>query len=199
MGKTNARQYVARRGRGHVHEVPGPSRSAMRACLARLPHCDSEGMNRMEESDSSQAQRIARAAMAFEQQTTGRLPGSVTVVLGEDTVVITLRAALSPAEMALAKSTENAARLRELHRHLFTLAAEPLRREIRHITGVEVREATVEVETSTGTVVQVFLLERAVPAGAWSGSDLGAFSPEKEFDRWADDGGGMSRIRPEES
>jgi uncharacterized protein YbcI len=135
----------------------------------------------MDKSDSSKAQQIAQAARAFEQNTTGRLPGSVTVVLSEDTLVITLRGTLSPAETALAKSREGAARLRELHRQLFTTASEPLRQEIRRITGVEVREATAEVETSTGTVVQVFSLAHAVPGDTWSGSDPGPAAAEKQF------------------
>jgi uncharacterized protein YbcI len=127
----------------------------------------------MDKSDSNKARHIAQAARAFEQQTTGRPPSSVTVVLSEDTVVITLRGTLSPAEVALAKSQDGAAQLRELHRQLFTTASPPLRQDIRQITGVEVREATAELETSTGTVVQVFTLAQAVAADTWSGSDPG--------------------------
>jgi uncharacterized protein YbcI len=147
----------------------------------------------MDECDSTKAQQIAQAARAFEQQTTGRLPSSVTVVLSEDTLVITLRGALSPAETALAKSREGAAQLREFHRQLFTTASEPLRQDIRRITGVEVREATAEVETSTGTVVQVFSLAHAAPAGTWSGSDPGPAATEEGLERWDDEGGRTSR------
>jgi uncharacterized protein YbcI len=135
----------------------------------------------MDKADSTKAQRIAQAARAFEQQITGRVPKSMTVVLGEDTLVITLHGTLSPAETALAKSREGAAQLRELHRQLFTTASEPLRQEIRRITGIEVREATSEVETSTGTVVQMFSLAHAVPAGTWSGSDPGPAAAEKNL------------------
>ena len=149
--------------------------------LARRGVTATPGTNLMDKSDSSKAQQIAQAARAFEQQTTGRLPSSVTVVLSEDTLVITLRGTFSPAETALAKSEEGAAQLRELHRQLFTTASEPFRQEIRRITGVEVREATTEVETSTGTVVQVFSLVHAVPAGTWSESDPGPAETEKEF------------------
>jgi hypothetical protein len=62
--------------------------------------------------------------------------------------------------------------MRELHRQLFASASDSLCQEIKRITGVEVREATVEVEPETGTVVQVFpsgtmvqvfLLARSVP------------------------------------
>jgi uncharacterized protein YbcI len=133
----------------------------------------------MVKADSSRAQQTARAAMAFEQQATGRLPTSVTVVLSEDMVVITLRGTLAPAEIALAKSPGGAAQLRELHRQLFATASVPLRQEIKRVTGVEVLDATAELETSTGTVVQVFSLARAVPADTWSGRDPGPAAREE--------------------
>jgi uncharacterized protein YbcI len=128
------------------------------------------------------AHQIAQAAVAFEQQRTGVTPRSVAVVLGEGTLVVTLHGALSPAEQALARTPGGAARVQEFHRQLFTDAAGPFREEIRRITGVEVREATAEVEPATGTVIQVFttgtavqvyLLAGAVAAGSWSGVDPG--------------------------
>lgn len=132
----------------------------------------------MDKSTSTRARKIGQAAMAFEQQTTGRLPSSITVVVGGDTVVITLHGTFSPAEAAAATSPEGAARLRELHRQLFSIAADPLRRQIRQITGVDVREATAEVEASTGTMVQVFSLAHALPTETWSGSGSGAAGTE---------------------
>lgn len=143
------------------------------------------------------AQQIAQAARAFEQQTTDRAPKSVTVVVSKDTLVITLHGTLSPAEVALARRPDGAAQLREFHRQLFSTASEPLRQEIRRITGVEVREATAEVQATTGTVVQMFSLAHPVPTDTWSGSDPGPAAPEKKLDQWTDDGGGMSRRRPE--
>jgi len=131
------------------------------------------GTNLMDESGSNRAQQIARAARAFELRMTGRLPRSVAVVLSEDTVVITLRGTFSPAEAALAGSEEGAAWLRELHRQLFATASEALLDEITRITGAEVRDATTEVQTSSGTVVHVFSLDHAVPADSWSGTDPG--------------------------
>jgi uncharacterized protein YbcI len=127
----------------------------------------------------STAKQIAQAAIDYERQTTGRAPQSVSVVLSGDTLVITLHGALSPAEKALAMSPEGIAQVQELHRQLFASASDSLRKEIKRITGVEVREAVAEVETATGTVVkvftsgtvvQVFLLARGVPADTWSGS-----------------------------
>jgi uncharacterized protein YbcI len=136
----------------------------------------------MEESKTTMAEQIARAASAFERQRTGHVPKSVTVVLREDTLVITLRGALSPAEKAVAQSPAGAAQMQEFHRRLFDNSCQSLRQEIKRITGVEVREATAEVETATGavmqlfatgTVVQVFLLARSVPGETWSGSGPG--------------------------
>ena len=133
----------------------------------------------MERFDSSVAQQIAQAAIAFQQQRTGHEPKSVAVILSGDTLLITLHGALSSAEKALAQSPEGAAQVQEFHKQLFTNSNELLRQEIKRITGVEVREATAEVETTTGTVVQVFttgtmvqvfLLAQDVPADSWSGS-----------------------------
>jgi uncharacterized protein YbcI len=126
----------------------------------------------------SVAEQIAQAASAFEQLRTGHAPKSVTVVLYEDTLVITLRGALSPAEQALARSPVGATQVQEFHRELFSNSAEALRQEIKRITGVAVREATAEVEIAsgavvqvfaTGTMVQVFLLAQRVPPETWSG------------------------------
>jgi len=133
----------------------------------------------MLKTDSTMAQQIALVASAFEQERTGHVPKAVTVVLSADTLVVTLHGALSPAEKALAKTPAGAAQVQEFHRQLFTDSSDTLRQEIRRITGVEVREATAEVETTTGTVVQVFttgtmvqvfLLAHSVPADNWSGN-----------------------------
>ena len=104
----------------------------------------------------STAQQIAQAAKAFEQERTGHVPTSTTVVLSDDAPVTTLRGALSQAEKALTKDPGGAAQVQEFHRQLFATAADTRRREIEPITGSKVREATVEIEPSTGTVVKVF-------------------------------------------
>ena len=134
----------------------------------------------MNKSKSTMARQIAQAAIAFEQRRTGnQVPKSVTVVLSEGTLVITLHEALSPAERGLARSPAGAAQMQEFHRQLFANSSDSLRQEIRRITGMEVREATAEVEPAsgavvqaftTGTVVQVFLLAGCTSTEAWSGS-----------------------------
>jgi uncharacterized protein YbcI len=136
----------------------------------------------MDKSNSIMAQQIAQAASAFEQQRTGNTPTSVTVVLCDTTLVITLHGALSEAEKALAKSPEGAAQVQDFHRQLFANASESLRQEIKRITGVEVREATAEVEPASGTVVgvfttgttvQVYLLAQNISAETWKGNGRG--------------------------
>jgi uncharacterized protein YbcI len=101
------------------------------------------------------------------------------VVLSDTTLVITLHEALTPAEKAMAKNPAGAAQMQEFHQRLFANSSESFRQEIKKITGVEVREAAVEVAPATGTVVkvfttgtvvQVFLLARSLPAETWSGN-----------------------------
>ena len=110
----------------------------------------------MNETDSNVAQQLARLARRFQEQRTGHLPKAVTVVLGEDTVVVNLHDALTPAEKALAKSPAGAARVQEYHRQLFANSTAEMREEIKRITGRQVREAAAEIETATGTVVHAF-------------------------------------------
>ena len=133
----------------------------------------------MLQSTPTMAQQIAEVATALQLQRTGHAPKSVTVVLSGDTLVVTLHGALSPAEQAMAQSPEGAAKVQDFHRQLFQTASETIRLEITRITGVDVREASVEMEPTTGTVVQVFttgamvqvfLLARNVPTQTWSGN-----------------------------
>lgn len=136
----------------------------------------------MNESPLTMAQQVSLAARHLQHQRTGHPPKSVTVVLSEDTLVVALRGALSPAEQALAQSPEGAAQVQEFHRQLFGNSSQSLREEIKRITGVEVREAIAVVETgtgavtqvcTTGTMVQVFLLAGIVPAESWNGHGPG--------------------------
>ena len=102
------------------------------------------------------ARQIAESASAFQQQRTGHTPQSVTVVLGEETLVITLHGALSAAEKVLAHSASGAALVQEYHRQLFASSSDALRLEIKRITGLEVQEAAAEIEPATGAVVHAF-------------------------------------------
>ena len=134
----------------------------------------------MKKLDPTMAQQVAQAISVFQEQRTGYPPKAVTVVLSDDTLVVTLHEALSPVEKALASSTpEGATQVQEFHRQLFKSSVDLLREEIKRITGVAVGEAAAEVETTTGAVVhafttgamvQVFRLAGRIPAEAWHGS-----------------------------
>ena len=125
-------------------------------------------------------QQVAQMASDLQQQRTGRAPKTVNVVLSEDTLVVTLHEALSPAEQTVAKTPKGAARLQEFHRQLFRNSADSLRTEIKRITGRDVRDAAAEIDSATGsvvhvfttgTMVQVFLLTENVPADNGSGAE----------------------------
>ena len=131
----------------------------------------------MSKPQSTMARQVAQAVMAFQQKTTGHAPKAVTVVLSQDTLVVTLHGALSPAEKDMAKTAAGAATVQEFHRQLFSNSSQPLREEIKRITGVEVREAVAEVEPTTGavvcafasgTMVQVFQLAQGIHADTWN-------------------------------
>jgi uncharacterized protein YbcI len=133
-------------------------------------------------ADQSMAKQIGDAALRLETLRSGLVPKSVTVVQSDATLVITLHAALSPAEQALAKTPTGAAQIQDFHRRLFASDSLALRDEIRRITGVEVRQATAEVEPhtgtvvavfTTGTIVQVFLLAGNISDDKWNAGKAG--------------------------
>ncbi len=136
----------------------------------------------MRKSNPTMAQQVAEAASAFQHESTGHAAKSVSVVLSEGTLVVTLHGALTPAEKVLAQTLAGASQVQEYHRQLFADSCGSLRQEIEKITGVEVCEASAEIETRTGsvmqvftsgTMVQVFLLAHSVPADSWSGNGQG--------------------------
>jgi len=110
----------------------------------------------MNETKSNVVQQLALLARRFQEQRTGHAPTAVTVVLGEDTLVVNLHDALTPAEKLLAKSPAGAARVQEFHRQLFANSSAEMREEIMRLTGRRVRESAAEIETVTGTVVHAF-------------------------------------------
>lgn len=136
----------------------------------------------MTKLDPTMAQQVAETVSVYQEQRTGFAPKAVTVVLSDETLVVTLHEALSPAERALASTAEGAAQVQEFHRKLFKSSVDTLREEIRRITGVAVREAAAEVETTTGavvhaftsgTMVQVFRLAGTIPADVWNSGSSG--------------------------
>lgn len=137
-------------------------------------------MNHINQPVLTMAEQVAHVVRDFQEKRTGHAPRSVTVVLSEGSLFVTLHDALTPAEMALSRTLEGAAKVREFHRELFQSSLAPLRAEIERITGVAVREAAAEVEATTGaivqvfttgTMVQVFQLDGGLSAESWNGSE----------------------------
>lgn len=134
----------------------------------------------MNDSHLTVTEQVARTVREFQHQRTGHAPQSVSVVLSNGTLIATLHGALTPAEQTLSRTPEGAAKVREFHRELFQNSLAPLQAEIERITGVAVREAAVEVESSTGavlqvfttgTMVQVFQLASGLSTEIWNGSE----------------------------
>jgi uncharacterized protein YbcI len=126
----------------------------------------------MNPPESTVAKELAGIALSMQASRTGHTPTAVTVVASEETVVVTMHEALTPAEKILARSERGAAQVENYHRALFAVSCEDLRNEIQRLTGRKVRESAVVVEPATGaivhaftsgTVVQIFQLE---PHGA---------------------------------
>ena len=117
---------------------------------------------------SNFSKELAQIALSMQSERTGHTPKAVTVVASEETVVLTLHEALTPAEKILARTDSGAAKVEQYHRALFAVSCDELRKEIQRLTGRKVREAAVVVEPATGaivhaftsgTVVQIFQLE----------------------------------------
>jgi len=111
--------------------------------------------------------QLARVASELQQQRTGHAHGVVNAILSGDTLVVRFDDALTAAELALSRDPSGACQVQEFHRQLFLNSPEPMRQKIKQITGREVREATAEIESksgsithafTTGTMVQVYLL-----------------------------------------
>src|SRR4029079_16649830 len=128
------------------------------------------------------AQQLALLARRFQEQRTGHAPTAVTVVLGEDTLVVKLSDALTPAEKLLAKSPEGAARGQEFHRQLFANSSSEMREEIMRLTGRQVREAAAEIETATGTVIHAFTTGSMVQVFLLDGLTKGKSGPQQRAD-----------------
>ncbi len=144
----------------------------------------------MKKLDPTMAQQVAQAISIHQEQRTGYPPKAVTLVLSDDTLVVTLHEALSPAEKALSLTPDGASQIREFHRQLFNDSVDLLREEIRRITGVAVGEAAAEVETTTGavvhafttgTMVQVFRLAGRIPVDSWNGTGMEEPSRKQEM------------------
>lgn len=107
-------------------------------------------------SQSALSEELAKIALAMQSERTGHTPKAVTVVASEETVVLTLHEALTPAEKILARTESGAAKVEQYHRALFAVSCDELRKEIQRLTGRNVREAAVVLEPATGSIIHAF-------------------------------------------
>jgi uncharacterized protein YbcI len=110
----------------------------------------------MTQTGSAVAKELAEIALAMQASRTGHAPTAVTVVASDETVVVTMHEALTPAEKILARSERGASQVEDYHRALFAVSCEEMRREIQRLTGRKVRESAVVVEPATGAIVHAF-------------------------------------------
>jgi len=132
----------------------------------------------MMENNSEMARKIAEAVRTVELQQEGFAPNSITVILCNQTLTITLDAALTSIEQSLLQSEGGSARVQEYHEQLFSKPPYTLWEQIKKVTGASGAECgdsdskpccCVKVFPN-GTVVHVFALPQAVPTSVWSGS-----------------------------
>ena len=102
------------------------------------------------------SKELAQIALAMQSERTGHTPKAVTVVASDETVVLTMHEALTPAEKILASTESGASKVEQYHRALFAVSCDELRKEIQRLTGRKVREAAVVVEPATGAIVHAF-------------------------------------------
>ena len=76
----------------------------------------------------------------------------------------------------MSETAAGATNVQEFHRQLFAVSSAQLRDEIKRITGRTVREAAVEVEPVTGTVVHAFTSGDVVQIFQLTPGGLPAFS-----------------------
>ena len=108
------------------------------------------------ERSANFSKELAEIALSMQSERTVHTPKAVTVVASDETVVLTLHEALTPAEKILARTEAGAAKVEQYHRALFAVSCDELRREIQRLSGRKVREAAVVIEPATGAIVHAF-------------------------------------------
>ena len=94
----------------------------------------------MERLASTMVQQIVRPMSAFQERRADSLPYSVTIDLGDDTLVITLNEDCLTAEKAQPKSGADAARMQEIYRQFISDAMASLRQHMHNLADENVPE-----------------------------------------------------------
>ena len=119
------------------------------------------------------ARQVARAIGCFEHALLGRVPRSVTVVVRDDGLVVTLHESFSPLERRLAATDGADCRIEDFHHDMFDSSRDALLQHVRQRTGVALDAGLVHVDAATGSIlktfttdpsVELFLLGQGLPA-----------------------------------
>jgi len=108
------------------------------------------------------ARQVARAAATFEHRLLGRGPRSISVVAGEDWMVVSLHERLSPVECRIAAAARGASRVRGFHREVFDGTLDAFVEHVGRTTGVTLQSGVIDVDASTGSVLKTFTTRRDI-------------------------------------
>lgn len=100
--------------------------------------------------------KVAHTVHDFQRQRTGYTPKSVTVVLSDGMMVITLLEALTPAETILCQTEKGTVRLRDFHAELVRDSLGLLGAEIERISGIPLQEVVVDIDSITGDIIHIY-------------------------------------------
>ena len=106
--------------------------------------------------------KISRALTAWEKDYLGRGPLHVKTDLIRNMIVVVMKGILTPAEQALANTSDGLVSIKEIRTELVESGSNQLHTMIHELTGVQVASMHTDVSTKTGERVMVFLMEDTV-------------------------------------
>lgn len=109
--------------------------------------------------------RIAQTIVRFEKDRLALAPGSVTVDISAQTIVVTLRGACAPAEREYAKDGHGRTLLERLYRELFDAVRKGLEVLISQMVGTNIESSQLIIEPASGNGLIVFTLTAPLPEG----------------------------------
>jgi uncharacterized protein YbcI len=104
--------------------------------------------------------KISRSLTAWEKDYLGRGPLHVKTDIIRNMIVVVLKGILTPAEQALAKTTDGLISVKKIRTELVESGSSHLKDMLNQITGATVLSMHTDVSTQTGERVIVFLLDK---------------------------------------
>ncbi|MEY4480132.1 MAG: hypothetical protein RLZZ267_810 [Bacillota bacterium] len=102
--------------------------------------------------------KISRALTVWEKDYLGRGPINVKTDIVRNMIVIVLKGVLTPAEQALAKTTEGMFSIKKIRTDLVESGIEHLKEIIYDITGLDVISFHTDISTRSGERIIVFIM-----------------------------------------